>query len=353
MDDCILKRITQETPTEFWNDSCDAASLTRAVGWGATGATSNPVIVQGVIKSDSKCWVKEVAEIQKRHKTFSEEDIAWELIHRLAEEGCPVLKPVYDNTGHRNGRLVIQVNPKYFMNTEKMIAHAYEIAAWGENIAVKIPAVEAGFAAMEELVASGISILSTVQYSVVQAIATAEAFARGYKRAESNGIDINKMSTWAAIMVGRLDDHLRDEQKEKHIPVNAEEIYHAGLAVFKKVAKLFKERGYRTKPLAAAIRGTYHCMSFIGGEVVTSLPPSWQEFINAANEPLVTDAIDKPEPPEIMAKLRKHFPDFCRAYEEDGMKVEEFVKFGSTRKTLRQFIGGYEELMRFVRECML
>ena len=56
---------------------------------------------------------------------------------------------------------------------------------------------------------------------------------------------------------------------------------------------------------------------------------------------------------EKIEKLRKHFPDFTLAYEEDGMKVEDFVKFGSTRKTLRQFINSYEDLLHFVRDCTL
>ena len=166
-------------------------------------------------------------------------------------------------------------------------------------------------------------------------------------------MDISQINSWTSVMVGRLDDHLRDEQKEKNIPVNTEDIHYASLAVFKKIARLFKERRYRTKPLAAAIRGSYHCMSYVGGEVVVSLPPAWQVFVNGTGETIVPDAIEQPEPVRKIENLHKHFPDFNRAYEEDGMKVEEFVTFGSTRKTLRQFIGGYEDLLRFVRDCML
>ncbi|NIA31812.1 MAG: transaldolase, partial [Actinobacteria bacterium] len=320
---------------------------------GATGATSNPVIVLGCIKADPERWAKEISEIRKRKKNFSEIDIAWELIKQLAIEALPILRPVYDKTNGRNGRVTVQVNPKYFTNPEKMIEHAKEISLWGENIAIKIPAVEAGFIAMEELTACGLTVLSTVQFTVSQAIATAEAFRRGYKRAEADGIDISRMNSWAAIMVGRLDDHLRDEQKENNIPVNTEDIHYASLAVFKKIARIFEERGYRCKPMAAAIRGSYHCMSFVGGNVVVTLPPKWQVFVNGSAETIVTDAIERPEPENKIMKLQKHFPDFNRAYEENGMKVEDFVKFGSSRKTLRQFIYGYEELLGFVRKCML
>ena len=292
MSKCILQEISETTPTRFWNDTCDAETLRRAVGWGATGATSNPVLVLACVRSDPERWAAQVANIRKAEKHFSEIEIAWELIRLLAVEAFPILRAIYDETGGKAGRVTVQVNPKYYTSTDKMIEHATQIAEWGENVAIKIPAVEAGFPAMEELVAKGFSILSTVQYSVPQAIASAEAFERGYKRAQANGIDTSRMNTWAAIMVGRLD-------------------------------------------------------------VVATLPPEWQVFINDSDETINPNAIDQPEPDDKIARLRKHFPDFIKAYEEDGMAVDEFYQFGSSRKTLRQFIGGYEDLLRFVRDCML
>jgi transaldolase len=352
-DKCVLQQMVESTPTGFWNDSCETATLKRAIGWGASGATTNPVIVLECVKADPRRWASEVTQIQSQDKTLTEIETAWELIHRMACQAMPILHPVYKKTNGHSGRLTVQVNPKYFTDSEKMIAHALEIAKWGENVAIKIPAVEAGFTAMEELVARGIAVVSTVQFSVSQAIETAEAFERGYRRAQAHGIDITTLPTFAAIMVGRLDDHLRDEQKEKKLPVNSEDIHHAGLAVFKRVSRLFQQRGYRAKPMAAAIRGSYHCMSFVGGDVVVTLPPAWQVFVNGAEEPIIPQAIDLPEPDAKIKILQKHFPDFNSAYEADGIKITDFVKFGSTRKTLRQFIAGYDELLKFVRECMI
>jgi hypothetical protein len=37
-----LYEMTLKTPTEFWNDSCSTAELSDAIGYGATGGTSNP-----------------------------------------------------------------------------------------------------------------------------------------------------------------------------------------------------------------------------------------------------------------------------------------------------------------------
>ncbi|MCJ7711190.1 MAG: transaldolase, partial [Chloroflexi bacterium] len=43
--DSPLSRMVQQTPTDFWNDSCAVAELGYAVERGGTGATSNPSIV--------------------------------------------------------------------------------------------------------------------------------------------------------------------------------------------------------------------------------------------------------------------------------------------------------------------
>jgi transaldolase len=52
---------------------------------------------------------------------------------------------------------------------------------------------------------------------------------------------------------------------------------------------------------------------------------------------------------ELMAK----FPDFRRAYSEDGLSIEEFDDFGPTRRTLRQFIGACSDLAALVRDVMI
>ena len=61
------------------------------------------------------------------------------------------------------------------------------------------------------------------------------------------------------------------------------------------------------------------------------------------------DAVD----PQIVAELYRKFPDFRRAYDEGGMKIEELDSFGPTVRTLRAFIGSYYELLAFVRDFML
>ena len=55
----------------------------------------------------------------------------------------------------------------------------------------------------------------------------------------------------------------------------------------------------------------------------------------------------------IVAELYERFPDFRRAYDPDGMSVDEFDSFGATVRTLRSFIASYQDLVATVRDFML
>jgi transaldolase len=46
----------------------------------------------------------------------------------------------------------------------------------------------------------------------------------------------------------------------------------AGVAVMKHAYALYRERGYRTRLLAAAYRNHLHWSQFIGGDVVLTIP---------------------------------------------------------------------------------
>jgi transaldolase len=67
----------------------------------------------------------------------------------------------------------------------------------------------------------------------------------------------------------------------------------------------------------------------------------------------VKNRIDDPVDPKIVADLEKKFPDFIRAYDEKGMKPEEFENFGSTRRTLLAFLESYADLVAVIRGIMI
>ena len=121
---------------------------------------------------------------------------------------------------------------------------------------------------------------------------------------------------------------------------------------FKRAYGLFRERGYRSRVLGAAIRHHYHWSQLIGGDVVITMPAAWQRRFNGSSVP-VRPAIDDPVAPAVVEELAAHFPDFRRAYEPDGMAVAEFDSFGPTVRTLRTFISSYHDLLPVVRDAAL
>ena len=175
---------------------------------------------------------------------------------------------------------------------------------------------------------------------------------RGLKRREREGKEVSSMGPVCTIMVGRLDDWLKVVAEKKNVTIEPGYLEWAGVAVFKKAYKLFRERGYRIRLLSAAFRNHMHWSEFIGGDVVISPPYSWQVRFNASDVE-VRPRMDDPVDPKIVSELTRKFPEFRRASEEGGLTLEEFDTFGATRRTLRQFIAACHDLDAIVRDIRI
>jgi transaldolase len=217
---------------------------------------------------------------------------------------------------------------------------------------VKIPVTRAGIPAIEEATYRGISVNATVCFTLPQCVAVAEAVERGLQRREREGKDIAQMGPVCTIMVGRLDDWLKLICDKENISLDPGYLEWAGVAVFKKTYDLFQKRGYRLRLLSAAFRNHMHWSEFIGGNVVISPPYAWQVRFNASDIE-VRSRMDQPVEPRVVAELLRKFPDFRRAYEEGGLRIDEFDTYGATRRTLRQFITACHDLDGVVRDILI
>jgi transaldolase len=347
-----LHRMTQTTPTCLWNDSACEAELQYALEHGAVGATCNPVIAVDVVKQEWEFWKGRIQDLQRRHATASEGELAWRVIEEMAVLRAALLAPVFEAHGGRNGRLSVQTDPRAFRNGPAILDQAIVFDALAPNIIVKIPATHAGLWAIEEATARGISINATVSFSVPQALAVAEAVERGLDRRAHAGHDVSAMGPVCTIMVGRLDDWLKVVADKCRITLDPGYLEWAGVAAMKRAYALYQERGYRTRLLAAAFRNHMHWSEFIGANVVISPPHAWQLRFNASDVP-VRPRMDDPVDPRIVAELIRLFPDFRRAYEPDGLSAAEFDTFGPTRRTLRQFSAACHDLERLVRDVVV
>src|SRR2546428_2305524 len=145
------------------------------------------------------------------------------------------------------------------------------------------------------------------------------------------------MGPVCTIMVGRLDDWMKKVAEKEGVLVDPGIFEWAGVAVFKKTYRLFKERGYRIRLLSAAFRNHMHWSQLIGGDVVISPPHAWQVRINASGIAAVP-RIDEPVDPGIVGELQERFPDFRPAYTQGGLGVDELHRYSAAPSTPRQFL---------------
>lgn len=347
-----LHEMTQTTPTALWNDSADIDELKYAIENGAVGATCNPVIAHGILKKELAVWRPRIQELLRELPGATEDQIGWKLVEEMSVRAAKLLEPAFAAYGGRDGRLSIQTDPRNYRDAHAILEHAMGFSRLAPNMIVKIPATRAGIVAIEEATYRGLSINATVCFTLPQCLAVAEAVERGLRRRESEGEEIKSMGPVCTIMVGRLDDWLKVLLDKRDLTVDPGYLEWAGVAVFKKTYGIFRQRGYRLRLLSAAFRNHMHWSELIGADAVISPPSAWQKRFNAGDIE-VRPRIDDPVDQLTVEQLLMHFPDFRRAYSEDGLTRDEFDSFPPTVRTLRQFSAACTDLAGLVRDVML
>ena len=347
-----LFEMTQTSETCLWNDSASISELTYSIEHGGVGATCNPVIVVGVLKKEMMTWKPRIQALIETFSAATEDEIGWKVVQEMSVTAAALLRPVYDAQKGKNGRLSIQTDPRLFRDASAIVTQAEQFDTLAPNMIVKIPVTKAGVSAIEEATYRGISINATVCFTVSQCIAVAEAVERGLRRRENAGKDISMMGPVCTIMVGRLDDWLKVVAERENITIDPGYFEWAGVAVFKKAYQVFRQRGYRIRLLSAAFRNHMHWSEFVGGDVVISPPYAWQVRFNASEiQPI--PRMNCPVDSKIVCQLEDKFLEFRRAYDENGLTLEEFDSYGPTRRTLRQFVAACSDLNSIVRDVMI
>jgi transaldolase len=340
------------TPTDFWNDSCAVGELGYAIEHGAAGATSNPTIVFTVLGQEFGDWKARIQAIFAERPHATDTELTWQIIEELALRGAELLRPIFERTEGRKGYLSIQTNPEFYRNRDLLVKQAMHFSKLAPNMQVKIPATEAGIAAIEDVTAEGVNINATVCFTVPQAVAVAEAVERGLRRREAAGLSTSHAVPVCTIMVGRLDDWMKVCAEKQSLVPTPGTLDWAGVACIKHAYEIFGKARYRTRLLAAAYRNHLHWSELIGGDIVLTIPAAWQRRFNASNIE-VKPRMDDPVPQRTLAELVEQFEDFRKAYDPKGMRPSDFVGYGATARTLRTFLGSYYELVGFIRDLRL
>lgn len=202
------------TGTKLWLDSIDPDLVGKNYELGATGATSNPIIVSDLIKTGR--FDDELAELLDEGK--DDETVAWEITDHLVHEAQEVFWPVWQKSKGNDGYVSFELDPLLEdinrpipipQRIKRYIELARQWSMGHKNRMIKIPATEAGLGALEEVAALGITINVTLIFSDRQYKIARDAIWRGAQR-RKNGL--NEFKSVYSIFVSRVDVYT-----EKHV----------------------------------------------------------------------------------------------------------------------------------------
>ena len=202
------------TGTKLWLDSIDPELVERNRALGATGATSNPIIIADIIKTGRfddhmRCLMDE---------GMDDAAIAWAMTDYLVRRAQEVFLPVWEQTHGNDGYVSFELDP-LLEDRELGPPHAKRVKEyvelgkhWGRghvNRLIKVPATAAGLDSLEELAASGINLNVTLIFSERQYKIARENVWRGAHRRQS----LDHFKSVYSIFVSRVDVYT-----EKHVP---------------------------------------------------------------------------------------------------------------------------------------
>ena len=328
-----------QTDGHWWTDSAEMDTMNKAIENGATGVTTNPILIKKSLYGNPDYWRPYLASA----KGLSGDAKAEEILRCVTVEVAKKFQHIFEATKGVQGFVCAQVNPKKQGDTAAMVEMGLRLAAWAPNIAVKVPATAAGLRAIEELAAQGVTTVGTVSFTTPQAVAIAAAQQRGLDRCRRAGKNPGK--AFSVIMVGRLDDYLRDIKLDMESDVPESDIIQAGTAAIKKAHAICRERGYESVLMPAGMRGGYHATALAGSDMSFSLSAGILTALE--KETSYVEHFHEAIPDETIQRLRT-IPEFVRAYDVEAMSEAEFIRYGASQRTLSQFVeAGWAMIAEF------
>ncbi|MEU3793676.1 transaldolase [Streptomyces fructofermentans] len=213
-----LERLA-EAGVSVWLDDLSRTRLTSGGLAGlvrtghVVGVTTNPSIFQAAIGS-GEGYEEQLADLAVRGVTVDE--AVRMMTTADVRDAADVLRPVYDATGGRDGRVSIEVDPRLAHDTAATVAEARQLA-WlvdRPNVMVKIPATRAGLPAITEVLALGISVNVTLIFSLERYREVMDAYLAGLEKAQAAGLDLASIHSVASFFVSRVDGEI-DKRLEK------------------------------------------------------------------------------------------------------------------------------------------
>ena len=171
------------------------------------GVTTNPSIFQVALK-DGASYQQQIGELAARGAGV--DDIVRATTTDDVRDACDLFTAVFNSSGHVDGRVSIEVDPRLAHDTAATIAQAQELAKIVDrpNVLIKIPATLAGLPAITAVIGEGISVNVTLIFSLERYKAVMAAYIAGLEQARSSGHDISQIHSVASFFVSRVDSEI-------------------------------------------------------------------------------------------------------------------------------------------------
>jgi transaldolase len=330
--------------TKLWLDSVDPVEVAKNRALGATGATSNPIIISDLIKTgrfDSFLT-------QLFHEGLDDDGVAWRVTDLLVGDAMKVFEPVWKETHGDNGWVSFELDPlledascklSLADKSAKYIELGKKWSAGRTNRMIKVPATPGGLGAIEELCAAGVTLNVTLIFSERQYVIARDAMWRGAQRRKTT----DQFKSVYSIFVSRLDVYT-----EKHVPdlspaaqgmvgiVNAKHIWKlnsefwAGKGLKLKQEMIFASTGTKKKSDPAE----KYVAAFAGSDIETN-PPKTNDDVQAGGKSF-TRMVDQLPPAAVLDEIHKKVD--MQKLEETLMR-EGLEKFADPQKDLLALIA--------------
>lgn len=298
-----------------------------------SGATSNPSIFSAAITT-SGAYRDQLESLKDKTPKEKYEALAIEDIKIAAL----ALQPYYE-VG-KDGYISIEVDPFLSNDTEGTIAEAKRLfAAIDEpNVMIKVPATDAGYIAMAELMSTGISVNATLVFSPAQAKKCLKAMKHGLDIFENSGG--RRAEGVISVFVSRFDRLLDPILEQKGIDpaqtgiLNAAKIYN--------IVEHNHTPAIRTLFASTGVKGDHLPSEYYVRELLAP------HAVNTA--PLVTIE-SYLENPEKVPKLPTHFNEidaYFELIESKGIDMDDVYNQLIT-EGLEAFEQAFEEMLETIK----
>ncbi len=322
------------------------------------GSTTNQPLTWQVIAKNPDLWGDWLEAQLRQIPNLSAKEAMWRLFIEVAARGADMLTPIFEASGFCRGQICCQVDPRDMTNLDAMLTQARRIHAARPNIMVKMPGTKEGIEGVRILTVEGIPTNVTLGYTVSQLVAVGQAAQAGLAEARSRGTDLRHWRSCAVMMLGRYEGAppMQAQAMERGIELTEADLRWAGIAIFRKAHRIFHERGYPSKLMAASMRlgptingvtHVWHLEKLAGADaVLTVFPNIFKAFISAYADLPLEPQIGEPVPEEVLGRLLR-IPYFAEAHDEDGIAPEDFVSHPALQATATSFSEAMKKVEAF------